>query len=114
MRILELIFQELKSFDSVEALEQCRRRIGLVVASCRQKAQFTHFISIPLASVDIRQSFNVFKQKVQECPQIEVGSKFPYLSAQNCWLWFSCKIRFQSTDFAYVNIKNSLQAHTGM
>lgn len=46
----------------------CRRRIEMLVDSARQRQPFTHFISLPFTSDEIKKNFEDFKKSVlEEC-----------------------------------------------
>lgn len=49
---------------SAKAVTACRHRIELIVLGARNKQHFTHFLSIPLDSEEIRSNFVKFREKI--------------------------------------------------
>lgn len=50
--------------SSKESVSSARRRIEIIVLAGRNKQQFTHFLSIPITSEQIRKEFNSFKKDI--------------------------------------------------
>uniref|UniRef100_A0A914UWG6 K Homology domain-containing protein n=1 Tax=Plectus sambesii TaxID=2011161 RepID=A0A914UWG6_9BILA len=63
------------SSSGPENVRQCVTRIGLIISSARERADYTHFLSIPLNSRTIKEAFVRFKQAVQNCDDIPDASK---------------------------------------
>ncbi|XP_055631759.1 activating signal cointegrator 1 complex subunit 1 [Toxorhynchites rutilus septentrionalis] len=49
---------------SRKAVAACRQRIELIVLGARTKQQFTHFLSVPLNSSEIKTNYSRFREKV--------------------------------------------------
>ncbi|XP_058463282.1 activating signal cointegrator 1 complex subunit 1 [Malaya genurostris] len=50
--------------SSRRGVVSCRQRIELIVLGARSRQPFTHFLSIPLNSEEIKRNFRIFREKV--------------------------------------------------
>ncbi|XP_026470815.1 activating signal cointegrator 1 complex subunit 1 [Ctenocephalides felis] len=61
--------------NSEKNVFKARRRIDLIVIASRNKQPFTHFLSIPFNSAEIKDRFQEFKARILENPLIFVDPK---------------------------------------